>query len=295
MNSLTPYWFVPLVFVLPYAILTKRCNLSGVAGLSCILFLVLYGELFFPRFDSIIPSRPRVIIMTYNLLGTNHQWDAIRRTLEKSNADIISLQELNPEIAARIHSELVDAYPYQVLASQDSVISRYPLTLTTTTLPGSWGSPPQIYHIEIRGQINTLINAHFYASVLNFDYPFMNWVWRAREQQAATVTDFVAQVETPVIMTADLNATDQSYVYSIMTHHLRDAWREGGWGLGYTFPGGVSPGMWRPIVMGRPWPMWLARIDYIFHSDGWQVRKADFGEWDGVSDHRPVIAYLEQR
>jgi hypothetical protein len=38
--------------------------------------------------------------------------------------------------------------------------------------------------------------------------------------------------------------------------------------------------------------MWVLRIDYIFHSRHWQARSARIGPWDGVSDHRPVIATL---
>jgi hypothetical protein len=36
--------------------------------------------------------------------------------------------------------------------------------------------------------------------------------------------------------------------------------------------------------------MWLVRIDYIFHSDAFNVISAHFGPWDGASDNRPVRA-----
>jgi endonuclease/exonuclease/phosphatase (EEP) superfamily protein YafD len=38
--------------------------------------------------------------------------------------------------------------------------------------------------------------------------------------------------------------------------------------------------------------MWLLRIDYIFHSRDWRTHWARIGPWDGVSDHRPVLARL---
>jgi len=43
---------------------------------------------------------------------------------------------------------------------------------------------------------------------------------------------------------------------------------------------------------GLPYPGRLVRIDYIFHSDGWRAEAAWVGEWDGFSDHRPVVARL---
>jgi endonuclease/exonuclease/phosphatase (EEP) superfamily protein YafD len=47
------------------------------------------------------------------------------------------------------------------------------------------------------------------------------------------------------------------------------------------------------MVAGHPIPMWVARIDYIFYSNNLEAIEARLGVWDGVSDHRPVIAVLE--
>jgi endonuclease/exonuclease/phosphatase (EEP) superfamily protein YafD len=93
-------------------------------------------------------------------------------------------------------------------------------------------------------------------------------------------------------VTTDFNACDQSTAYAIVTRVLGDAWREAGWGFGHTFPGALSPGSSRPIILGLPVPMWLLRIDYILHSRDWRTHWARIGPWDGVSDHRPVLARL---
>ena len=197
------------------------------------------------------------------------------------------------ELAEMFRTELAALYPYQIIDSQDSLLSRYPITLTDATLPGSWGTPPQVYRLDLDGRDITLVNAHFYASFLNFDYPFMQWVFRERERQAQFMTQFATQVKTPLVVTADFNATDQSRAYRIMTNRLGDAWRAAGWGLGHTFPGGHSPDLPRAVIAGHPIPMWVVRIDYIFYSEDWKAIAAKLGKWDGVSDHRPVIAELE--
>ena len=121
----------------------------------------------------------------------------------------------------------------------------------------------------------------------------MQWVFQEREHQAQLVTEFTEQVGTPLIVTADFNATDQSYAYYLITRQLNDSWREAGWGLGHTFPGGPIPSLPRPVVAGYLIPTWVARIDYIFYSDDWNAIEAKLGQWDRVSDHRPVIAVLE--
>ena len=39
----------------------------------------------------------------------------------------------------------------------------------------------------------------------------------------------------PLIVIGDFNLTDQQSLYTSLTRHLRDAHREGGWGMGFTF------------------------------------------------------------
>lgn len=294
LNSFTPYWFGPLIVIVP-AVCFTRLRWLQFSGLVCLaVFLLLFGRLFAPKMSSNEPGRPTITVMSYNILGSNQNWSAIRDTIWESGADVIALQELNAEIAAKIQSELSESYPYQVLDSQDSLISRYPVTLTDVTLPGSWGTLPKVYQLDLNGHSVTVINAHFYASFLNFDRPFMNWVFQERERQAQFLTDFARQVDTPLIVTADFNATDQGRAHRIVTSQLVDSWREAGWGFGHTFPGGPSsPGIGRPVIAGYPIPMWVVRIDYIFHSDAWVATEARLGKWDGVSDHRPVIAVLQ--
>jgi endonuclease/exonuclease/phosphatase (EEP) superfamily protein YafD len=291
-NFLALYWFLPLPAIFLTALVRKKRGLLILSAMSTAVFLLLFGRLFLPKLpDS--PTSSKITVMSYNLLGTNQDWAAIQSTILTSDADIIALQELNREIAERISQNLDTQYPYQILDTQDSLISRYPITLTTTTLPGNWGSPPQVYQAGFSGKQVMLVNAHFYASVLNFDRPFMNWVFQEREQQARIIAEFVSNTGTPAIVTADFNATDQSKAYRIITNELDDAWREAGWGFGHTFPGGPSPGVERPNLFGQPFPKWVVRIDYIFYSSHWHATQAALGQWDGTSDHRPVIAVLE--
>jgi endonuclease/exonuclease/phosphatase (EEP) superfamily protein YafD len=40
--------------------------------------------------------------------------------------------------------------------------------------------------------------------------------------------------------------------------------------------------------------MWLARIDYIFHTPGLQTIAARQAPYDGASDHRGVVALLKR-
>lgn len=115
---------------------------------------------------------------------------------------------------------------------------------------------------------------------------------RERERQVGELMAFVEGRRGPLIALGDLNVTDRNDAYKMIAGSLQDAWVEGGWGPGHTFPGAVSPGSSRPVVAGIAMPKWLVRLDYVFCSDHWHVESASFGQWDGVSDHRPVVARM---
>jgi endonuclease/exonuclease/phosphatase (EEP) superfamily protein YafD len=89
-------------------------------------------------------------------------------------------------------------------------------------------------------------------------------------------------IEGPLVVIGDFNTTDQQSLYAPLTRRLRDAHRESGWGMGFTFLSGRGAGL----------PVW--RIDYVFHSLDLLALSARVGERGG-SDHRPVIARLAFR
>ena len=68
--------------------------------------------------------------MTFNALGFNAKGNGVVTSIRRSGADIVALQELNPEIAAAIEEELLDEYPYQILEPKTGVIGMGSLTIT---------------------------------------------------------------------------------------------------------------------------------------------------------------------
>ncbi len=102
-----------------------------------------------------------------------------------------------------------------------------------------------------------------------------------------------ARTTGPLIVAGDANAADLSQPYRIITRGgLQDAWRAAGFGLGGTFPGSTVPESSRWKIGSWYVPQWLLRIDYVFISPHWEVRSARVAQFDGVSDHRGVIAEL---
>lgn len=296
-NSLALYLFAPLAAILIVAFLGRRREVWIGLGVSLAIATYLYGGLFWFKSTALHAAGTSLTVMSYNILGYNENSAAVVAAIRASNADVVTLQELNPLIAEAIQRELTTEYPYQLLDPQWGVtgmgtISRYPLHPTGDSLPGGWVGAPQVLMLDWDGVSVVVLHSHPFAT--NLAPPaHMEWTVREREWQAQTIADFAARRPEPLIAPMDLNASDQSAAYRIVTQVLVDAWREVGWGLGHTFPGAASPGSSRLSIAGAPVvPMWMVRIDYVFYSRHWQAASARIGPWDGVSDHRPVVAKL---
>jgi vancomycin resistance protein VanJ len=296
LNSFAQYLFLPLPAVLAVALFARQPPLWAGFAVVLALWVYLCGGLFVPKSPSEQARNTALTVMSFNVLYHNQHPEGVVAAIRASGADVVALQELNPPIGATIQRELASDYPYQVLDphADDSgmgVISRYPLRSIEEDLCAAWLGSPQLLALDLQGTTVLLLNIHAVAPL----FPKLQWTVRERERQARIIANFAARIPEPLIVLGDFNAGDLSAAYAIVTRTLVDSWREAGWGLGHTFPGAASPGSSRPSIAGFHVPMWLVRLDYVFHSNHWQAASARIGHWDGVSDHRPVEVRLVLR
>jgi endonuclease/exonuclease/phosphatase family metal-dependent hydrolase len=137
----------------------------------------------------------------------------------------------------------------------------------------------------------TLVNFHMTPTTGISSLSRVERSARLREAEARLLAD-LARDSGPAIVGGDANCTSLSMPYRILTGDLVDAWREAGFGLGHTFPGSDIPESDRPRLGSWYVPQWLARIDYILHSEEWETLSARLARFDGISDHRGVVAVL---
>jgi endonuclease/exonuclease/phosphatase (EEP) superfamily protein YafD len=273
--------------------------LIGGTFLGAVVFLWFWGSFFLPRINTPEAGNPHppLTVMTYNILGSHGFSDPVIEVIRSEKADIVFLQEITPDLALAIQTELTEFYPYQVLDPQPGVwgmgiLSLYPLEETGIQLPLEWVGVPQVFNLDFDGTAVTLVNFHTFA------YTFSSWEavnanLRYRETQGQVLADFAAQTSVPIIVAGDANAVDISQTYqNITSGDLRDAWKEAGFGLGATFPGSTVPTSSRWKIGSWYVPQWMVRIDYIFVSPHWGVVSAKVAPFDGVSDHRGVVAEL---
>ncbi len=287
----TPYLFVPLVPLLLVALLAR--SRVGVAGclLVLALFLADYGELFLPRFGPAPPpGARRLVAMTFNL-GPNRSTPAqLVAAIAAEDADVVAVEEVYPSAARAFRTELGQRYPYTILQPgrhEIGLLSRHPIGAQEWFRPAGFGREALHASLDVGGQPLEVFVIHPLP-------PGIAWLRTTRmpiglfegglDQQMADVAARAGALAAPVVVLGDFNMGDQTHAYAALASRLRDAYREAGWGMGFTFPVGLR-------LDGRAVPGPLVRIDYVFHSTALQATRARVG-CRGSSDHCYVVADL---
>lgn len=288
LNALACWLFLPLPLFIGMAAATRRIGLglAGAVGLAASLYL--WGGLFLPGPEQASAlsgaSSTSLRVMTYNVYGFNNDQTGVIAAIRSADPDIVCLQELNYETAAALLDVLGGEYPYMVLDPSSGVkgmgtISKYPLRSSGQTLPLLWVGTPQLLELDWSGREITLVNFHMHPPG-QLSPGSLRQRHAIRLAQAAVLAQLAAEVEQPLLLAGDANATDLNEVYQVITlAGLRDAWREVGQGMGFTFP----------RQLGSLSPAWMTRIDHVFLSSQWLIQTAKLAPVDGSSDHRGVV------
>ena len=275
--------WLPSLLLLPLSLLLRAWLPALLLVPAVLAFGLTYGQQFLPRNPD--PSQgPTLTLLTYNLLAGRGSYDESIAIIRAADAEIVLLQEVGFPIAAQIEAQLSDLYPYMALHPQaeqtagQGILSRYPIEADTywryDWLRFALGH--QRAEFTLNGQTITLYNLHP-------THPAMSGSFfdpRNRELEIAALLAEMAEIETPIILGGDFNLTELSDDYAAITARYRDAYRDAGWGLGWTFP------RW-----GLPVPPFL-RIDYVFSSPAIRALEARVIDAYGSSDHHPLLVRL---
>jgi vancomycin resistance protein VanJ len=281
-----PWLFAPLVVLLPGVLLRRSRPLWIFAAIPTVLFLLTYGHLYLPR----PPARaagPTFTAVTYNVLYRNEDTDQVAAAIEAHNPDFFSLRELAPPMAQALESRFADQYPHYRTEPDCGFWSHYPiLAYEAFRLSGGEGAWAQQVVLDIDGRQVTVLSAHPRSPPLRGFHPFglplgipTGFASAGRDADVRDLLGRLEYVDGPLVVIGDFNLSDQQALYAELTRHLRDAHRESGWGMGFTFTRFPRLGL----------PMW--RIDYVFHSPDLVALSTAVGDYGG-SDHRPVSARL---
>ncbi|MFO7545211.1 MAG: endonuclease/exonuclease/phosphatase family protein [Trueperaceae bacterium] len=321
-NSVAHFLFVPVGLVLLTAVVFRHRGLALVALIPTIIAAASFGASFVPvpvrswwssfvdgPSTAMAPQAPAdvdaaaarergITVLTFNIHAENDDLDGVAASILAADTDVVALQEVGEAMGPELRERLRDEYPYASFTFRSgwgglAVLSRFPIS------PGSgWFEPitsgnPQVLILATPVGDVDLVHLHNASLPRNVgEWPeLIPSAIAEREAVSRSIAAYAQRSRRPLLVVGDFNTTERSTAYAILHEVLRDAWREAGFGLGSTFPGGSrSP---TPYDLRLPW--WLIRIDYVFHSDAFEATGARIGQWDGQSDHRPVVVELAWR
>lgn len=266
-------------FTLHFAVLTAAFAIGMLmprAKLFTALLLLVFGVVAIGAWPHIASRSPSVIatagageraisVASFNTLWVNEDADRVREEIERLDADIVTLIEMNPA-KRRILAALKSRYPHQVdcfeLSSCNlAILSKLPIVESDAR--GRWAGPPFIlarFGPAVGGL--TVIGLH------TIRFPNS----RAQFRQVTAIAGLVEKLPGHKLVMGDFNATPFSRILSVIEvkANLRRVTFLPSW----------------PATAGLP----QIAIDHIFLSPGLSlIGRARIGEAAG-SDHFPVTA-----
>lgn len=288
----------PVIFVLNFILLLiwwlYRWKLALVFTLLSLVLLIPMNKTYH-IFGKAETDTHNLKLFTNNVQYFFGDRDGVIAFMKKEDADIVLFQELGRKPLDAIEKG-TKGKPYYVEEFNSLLIaSKYPILEAQAfklkrSIPRTFCYADILFHHDTIRVINFYLeslhlnqeeikNAEVNAELKNTGKNLARKVIKAsqiHQQQIQTMREKISESPYPVIVAGDMNSVPNSYEYYAIGRGLKDAFLNGGKGLGTTFPG-----------FGYP-----LRLDYVFVSPEIQVKDYRI-EKTKHSDHFPVIVELE--
>lgn len=314
-----------LVLLLTLLLAPRRCWICLAGMLLC------FGTIrnYVPVNLRSVPPRGALRIVSYNVYGwgkfperavedaDGKRHNVLAQYIGTLEPDIAFLQEaisddkfihdhVFPEFAAKMYMDSVDMAfnEYDGSYNKAMVLSRFPIVRKQLIVRRNANGAAAFWIVPEAGDTIIAINCHLVSMGLNEDdrngfsdmvkdsghqidkkttRTLLSKIMQAGKHRAAVVDSIAAFVEKhkdkDIILAGDFNDTPVSYAHGQLTRHLSDAFRMAGNGLGRSFNKNAM----------------IVRIDHVLCSDGFKAYGFEVGPNLGVSDHNPVMGWLERR
>ena len=290
-----PYLFIPLVLLIPLALLMRSVWLRFSVLAATIVFIAAIGSYLLPSAPEQTYTEATLRVVTFNQLYANRDVDGIITAIRLQDADVVALQELSTAVTQAAQEQLINEYPYQLMSPAErdlglGLLSRYPFQV----VPLDRGFMGQHVVVDVNGQLITVMNAHLSAPSIHTtnleqipEIPIIrDYNTSRRSAELPGLLGMIDQIEGPLIVAGDLNLSDREHGYTQLAERLQDTYRSTNYGFGFTFPNDLT-------VRGITIPVPLIRIDYIWSSH----HLTPLNTWvecdNGGSDHCMVIADMQ--
>lgn len=290
-NRVVPYLFLPVILFFPWLLGTRMHRLAAWLILPASIFTFLYHPYMFPRFVEADVSKSDLTVMTYNVLYSNLDYDAVANVIRTHEPDLVALQEVMPEMMVALQDRLAKEYPYSVHGTNNdygvtAVFSQYPLSDERVIDLGE-DRRAVIVNALVDDQTVTFAAVHLRAYGLNWVRPRTaiprEIVNRTNQQnrQVEILSEELLKEPGPVIIGCDCNSKETSSSYRLLDQSFDSAAYQVGWQV---------PGM---ELAGGMQDTSLQHIDFIWYRGALQPFGAFEIQDSGGSDHRPLLAFFE--
>lgn len=264
-----PWLFLPLVALLPVAVLLRHRPLGVALAAAGLAFAVHLGPDFVPSGRAPVdPGAAAVRVTSWNVLVANPP-DQVTATVRGFDADVVGLVELTPAQAAVLDADpgVRARFPTRVLHPEQgrAVLSRLPLRDSELVREPAGRRGSDVLRARLGlpgGRSVTVVVAHPLPARTR-PSPALPLSYRAAPRDAeiasarAVVDGRIAAGER-VVLVGDFNVTDREPGGAELVRGLRDAHAEVGWGSGAS---------WAPPALRRA-GVALVRIDRILAGPG---------------------------
>ncbi|MGR3274495.1 endonuclease/exonuclease/phosphatase family protein [Acaryochloris marina NIES-2412] len=277
--ELWPYWgVIPcLSFALVIAIPKLRQQSARISIATLILILILAPVLNWVGLPQLGSTPEGMRVMAYNLWIDNPNTDAIAKSIQGENPDILFLSEVSKPTMAELQTRLSYPHDYRTGGGNNALFSRYPILEATTIDFGvktKGRSFSLMAKLQVEGNPVTLIGIHP-------PIPIIPKFFHIRNQQLDTFAKTSQSIEGKVIVLGDFNATPWS-------PHFQRFER-----LSQLQNAGHRQWIWATWYFNQTLTTRYIKIplDHI-ETRGYKALKTWTGQTGG-SDHKPIITVLE--
>ncbi|MFT3891023.1 MAG: endonuclease/exonuclease/phosphatase family protein [Anaerolineales bacterium] len=278
LSQLRPQYAFALILCLPFLVWRFR-RAGWLALIPLLLNVSTFASLYFPlQYDPVSTSR-QYTALHYNLDNTLPDHAAAFDYLRNHPVDILSLQELTPEVAARLTEEL----PGYVIAYSHPMTNSHGSAVLVSVTSGIEVHSADIIHLpdySVRPIIEAMLDIDGYSVAflsLHVIRPVSAWNTDFQQIEFASAAEWSRQQQEQgqtVLIMGDLNSTSWSRNFRQFQQAGQLLDSEQGFGLEPTWPASL------PALFTIP-------IDHCLYSPGIMIVKRFTGPFLG-SDHTPI-------
>jgi vancomycin resistance protein VanJ len=290
--SFAPLWTLamPLILLVPLALLFHRWSLLALAAAGCVLAWPIMGLQIAWHKTSDDGQAPSLRVMTCNIHRAQLNVAEFRAVLESVHPDVVAMQDWT----SVDQPKLFPSAAWNTCRNGELFLaSRFPIS-QAQSIPLT-EPPPARFDYRVgaaacyrlatpMGDVN-LINLHLSSphsaldALKRFDPTAAQQLIynsRCREMESTAIQQFTETLDDPALIVGDFNTPTVSTLYRRHWNDFTNAFSAIGFGFGTTHISTTSS----------------VRIDHILYGPGWRARACWIGPAVG-SPHRPLVADVQ--